>query len=207
MNLFTIFTNVAITAISYYGKYSELTISHGQSTYASWHSRTGQNRTCSFRYHLQHLPSFHLIHKHFHILISSPRCYNVFKAAPIVAYKRSSNVSDFLIRAKLRNFTQHNQPRGSYPCEKKLSHLKIHVWRTNFIQIPLFKRNQTIARFYGQNIKISLNQCHVYIHPFYTEYIPVMYNKRCSMQRYASQRCSIKLKDKEANVIRVEDVR
>ena len=25
------------------------------------------------------------IHKHFHILISSPRCYNVFKAAPIVA--------------------------------------------------------------------------------------------------------------------------
>ena len=26
-----------------------------------------------------------IIHKHFHVLISSPRCYNVFKAAPIVA--------------------------------------------------------------------------------------------------------------------------
>ena len=26
-----------------------------------------------------------IIHKHFHILISSPLCYNVFKAAPIVA--------------------------------------------------------------------------------------------------------------------------
>ena len=26
-----------------------------------------------------------IIHQHFHILISSPRCYNVFKAAPIVA--------------------------------------------------------------------------------------------------------------------------
>ena len=26
-----------------------------------------------------------IIHKHFHILISSPRCYNVFKAAPIIA--------------------------------------------------------------------------------------------------------------------------
>ena len=52
-----------------------------------------------------------------------------------------------------------------------------------------------MARFYGQFIEISLNQCHVYIHPFCTEYIPVMYNKRCSMQRYASKRCSIKLKD------------
>ena len=26
-----------------------------------------------------------IIHKHFHFLISSPRCYNVFKAAPIIA--------------------------------------------------------------------------------------------------------------------------
>ena len=28
------------------------------------------------------------------------------------------NLSDFLVRAKLRNLTQHNQPRGSYPCRK-----------------------------------------------------------------------------------------
>ena len=59
-----------------------------------------------------------IIRKHFHILISSPRCYNVFKAAPIVAYRRSSNLSDFLVRAQLRNLAQHNQPRGSYPCGK-----------------------------------------------------------------------------------------
>ena len=59
-----------------------------------------------------------IIRKHFYILISSPRCYNVFKAAPIVAYRRSSNLSDFLVRAKLRNLSQHNQPRGSYPCGK-----------------------------------------------------------------------------------------
>ena len=64
-----------------------------------------------------------IIRKHFHILISSPRCYNVFKAAPIVAYRRSSNLSDFLVRAQLRYLTQHNQPRGSYPCGKNLSHL------------------------------------------------------------------------------------
>ena len=40
-----------------------------------------------------------IIRKHFHILISSPHCYNVFKAAPIVAYRRSSNLSDFLVVA------------------------------------------------------------------------------------------------------------
>ena len=55
-----------------------------------------------------------IIRKHFLVLISSPRCYKVFKAAPIVAYRRS----DFLGRAQLRNLTQHNQPRGSYPCGK-----------------------------------------------------------------------------------------
>ena len=44
-----------------------------------------------------------------------------------------------------------------------------------------------MARNYGQNIEISLNQCHVNIHPFYTKYIPVMYNERCSMQPYASK--------------------
>ena len=52
-----------------------------------------------------------------------------------------------------------------------------------------------LARFYGQNIEIPLNQSHVNLHPFYTKYIPVMYNKRCLMQRYASKRCSIKLKE------------
>ena len=58
------------------------------------------------------LPNFNML------FLSFPRCYNVFKAAPIVAYRRSSNLSDFLVKAKLRNPTQHNQPRGSYPCGK-----------------------------------------------------------------------------------------
>ena len=64
-----------------------------------------------------------IIRKHFHILVSFSRYYNVFKAAPIIAYRRSSNLSDFLVRAKLRNPTQHNQLRDSNPCGKKLSHL------------------------------------------------------------------------------------
>ena len=87
-----------------------------RSTYAPGHFHTGQTITCSFRYHLQPSPSFHLVL--YLRTLSSPRFYNVFKAAPIVAYRRSSDLSDFLVRAKLRNLTQHNQPWGSYPCGK-----------------------------------------------------------------------------------------
>ena len=64
-----------------------------------------------------------IIRKNFHILVSAQRYFNVFKAAPIIAYKRSNNLSDFLVRAKLRNPTQHNQPGGSNPYGKQLSHL------------------------------------------------------------------------------------
>ena len=60
-----------------------------------------------------------IIRKHFHILISSPRCYNVFKAAPIVAYRRSSNLGEFLVRAQLRNLTQQQPAPGLIPLRKK----------------------------------------------------------------------------------------
>ena len=78
-----------------------------RSTYAPRHFHTGQNRTCSLRYHLQLSPSFHLIHysqtlSHPYFI---PRCYNVFKAAPIVACRRSSNLSDFLVWAMSHNAT------------------------------------------------------------------------------------------------------
>ena len=62
-----------------------------------------------------------IIRKHFHILVLSQRYYNVFKAAPVIAYRRSSNLRGFLVRVKLRNPTQHNQPRGSYHVEKTVS--------------------------------------------------------------------------------------
>ena len=52
-----------------------------------------------------------------------------------------------------------------------------------------------MARFYGQNIEISLHQCHVYTHPCYTENIHVMCNEIRSMQRYTSKSYSITQKD------------
>ena len=54
--------------------------------------------------------------KHFNILSSSPRCANFFKAAPLVAFRRTNNLSDLLVSAKLRNPTQNNLPHGSFRC-------------------------------------------------------------------------------------------
>ena len=47
-----------------------------------------------------------IIHKHLNILSSSPRCANVFNAAPLVAFRRSNNLSNLLVSAKLRNPNQ-----------------------------------------------------------------------------------------------------
>ena len=102
-------------------KYSELTTSHRQKhsrpmTLQYWTNQNVFPFVTTYNPALRSISS--IIRKQFHILISFPRCYNVFKAAPIVAYRRSSNLSDFLVRAQLRNLTHHNQPQGSYPCGK-----------------------------------------------------------------------------------------
>ena len=41
----------------------------------------------------------HIIHKHSHVLYSSEHCRNVLKNPPIVAYRRSNNLSHILVRA------------------------------------------------------------------------------------------------------------
>ena len=41
---------------------------------------------------------------------------NVFKATPLVAFRRTNNLSDLLVSAKLRNPTQNNLPHGSFRC-------------------------------------------------------------------------------------------
>ena len=118
MNLLTVFTNVAMTAISFNGKYYELTISHGQTPHDASKLDKPEHILFVITYNPALCSISSIIHKHFHILISYPRCYNVFKAAPIIAYRRSSNLSYFLLRDKLGNLTQHHQPRESYPCGK-----------------------------------------------------------------------------------------
>ena len=51
------------------------------------------------------------------ILSSSPRCTNVFKAKPFVAFRRSNNLSNILVSAKLHKpVTVNNEPRGSFRC-------------------------------------------------------------------------------------------
>ena len=44
------------------------------------------------------------------------RCANVFNAAPLVAFRRSNNLSNLLVRTKRHDPNQSNQPRGSFRC-------------------------------------------------------------------------------------------
>ena len=54
----------------------------------------------------------------FKILSSSPRCNNVFQTTPLVAFRRTDNVSDILVRSKLRTDKQTNVTKGSFRCGK-----------------------------------------------------------------------------------------
>lgn len=70
---------------------------------------------------LTYKPALHsissIIRAHFCILTLSNRCYNILKSAPIVAFRRSNNLTNFFVRAKLRNPSLKNiYPRGSFQC-------------------------------------------------------------------------------------------
>ena len=55
-----------------------------------------------------------IIQRHFKILSSSPRCNSVFQTTPLVAFRRTDNLSDILVRSKLRTDKQTNVTRGSF---------------------------------------------------------------------------------------------
>ena len=57
------------------------------------------------------LPSIFSIKKHYNLLLSSDRCKNVFLHLPVVAFRRSPNLRDLLVTAKLSpNVTHSNRP-------------------------------------------------------------------------------------------------
>ena len=85
-----------------------------------------------------------IIRKHISILTSSHRCHNIFKSAPIVAFLRSNNLTNFLVRAKLRKPLQNNTPpRGSFQCGNHCSTCTYIIQRTCFLHIPLHRRSKT----------------------------------------------------------------
>ena len=57
-----------------------------------------------------------IIQKHFSILSSSPRCTSVFTSVSLVAFRRTDNLSDILVKSKLRTVTQTNVSKGSFRC-------------------------------------------------------------------------------------------
>ena len=58
-----------------------------------------------------------IIQKHFKILSSSPRC-NIFQTTPLVAFRQTDNLSDILVRSKLRTDKQTDVTKGSFQCGK-----------------------------------------------------------------------------------------
>ena len=55
---------------------------------------------------------------HFKILSSSLRCNSVFQSTPLVAFRLTDNLSDILVRSKLRTDQQTNVTMGSFRCAK-----------------------------------------------------------------------------------------
>ena len=61
----------------------------------------------------------HIIKKHFNLLLSSHRCKSVFQHPPVVAFRRSPNLRDLLVTAKLPfNSSNPQLPSGSFRCGK-----------------------------------------------------------------------------------------
>ena len=58
------------------------------------------------------------VRKNLNILHSSARCKQTFSPPPVVAYKRTPNLRDLLVRTQLRDNTnpQHKAPPGIYKC-------------------------------------------------------------------------------------------
>ena len=85
-----------------------------------------------------------IIREHINILTSSPRCQNVLKTIPLVAFRRSSNLKSYLVRAKVHHPTaQQNQPLSSYRCDNNCSTCT-YVTRTDKLvthSIPRAKQN------------------------------------------------------------------
>ena len=54
--------------------------------------------------------------KHFNILHSSNRCKDVFKQTTFVAYRRSPNLRDILVKVQLPVISNNHFPLGSFRC-------------------------------------------------------------------------------------------
>ena len=57
-----------------------------------------------------------ILRKHFNILHSSNRCKDFFKQPPFVAYRRSPNLRDILVKAQLPVICNNHFPPGCFRC-------------------------------------------------------------------------------------------
>ena len=81
--------------------------------------------------------STHFLRKHFNILHSSNRSKDVFKQLPSVAYRRSSNLRDLLVKAQFPVICTNHFPPGSFRCGQ------------NFATCPYITNGLTSYTFYA----------------------------------------------------------
>ena len=93
-------------------------------------------------------PVSSIIHKHFNILSSSPRCANVFKATPLVAFRRTNNLSNLLVSAKLPNPTHNTPTPWFFSMWRQLFDMQLHNGRTYQLHISFYRRNETYHSSY-----------------------------------------------------------
>ena len=78
-----------------------------------------------------------IIKKHYNLLLSSDRCKNVFQHLPVLAFRRSPNLRDLLVTAKISSNSSNPQlPSGSFRCGKTV--LPVPTLLTDLLQIPSF---------------------------------------------------------------------
>ena len=112
--------NEVTTVISLPNKYDNPPTSPADSRYKPKKSINKPKRIpfiTTFNPSLPHISN--IIKKHYNLLLSSNRCKNVFQHLPVVAFRRSPNLRDLLVTAKLSSNSSNPQlPSGSFRCGK-----------------------------------------------------------------------------------------
>ena len=68
-----------------------------------------------------------IIRKRFSIWTSSRLCHNIFMSASTLALRRSKNIGNFLVRAKLRNPSQNTIPPRLFSRRQPLFYVHRHI--------------------------------------------------------------------------------
>ena len=110
--------------------------------------------------------------KHYNLPLSSDRCKHAFLHLPVVAFRRSPNLRDLLVTAKLsRNVTHSNStlPSGSFRCGKNCATCPyIFHGLTNY---TFFSTGETSSINFHKTCETKNLICMIQCNRFHLQYI------------------------------------